>query len=84
MVHIQGSHTDNTLMSRVQPELQTALYFSALNLFELPVHLQERQAQLPLDHGIWNPGRGFSGVQDLGQVLEVSVHVVMKRRLFLL
>ena len=39
MAHIRGSHANNTHMTRLQHELQTALYFSALDLPLLPVHL---------------------------------------------
>ena len=49
MAHIRGSHADNTLMNRLQHELQTALYFSALDPSLLPVHLQTRRAQLLLE-----------------------------------
>ena len=37
MAHFRGSHTDNTLMTRLQQELQTTLYYSALDLSLLPV-----------------------------------------------
>ena len=43
MAHIRG------LVNRVQHELQTALYFSALDPSLLPVHLQTRRAQLLLE-----------------------------------
>ena len=49
MGHIRGSHADNTLMTRLQQELQTALYYSALDPSLLPVHLQKRRAQLLLE-----------------------------------
>ena len=49
MAHIRGSHGNNTLMNRLQHELQTALYFSALDPSLLPVHLQTRRAQLLLE-----------------------------------
>ena len=49
MAHIGGSHANNTLMNRLQHELQTALYFSALDPSLLPVHLQTRRAQLLLE-----------------------------------
>ena len=49
MAHIRGSHADNTLMNRLQHELQGALYFSALDPSLLPVHLQTRRAQLLLE-----------------------------------
>ena len=49
MAHTRGSHADNTLMARLQHELQTTLYYSALNPSLLPVHLQKRQAQLLLE-----------------------------------
>ena len=48
MAHIRGSHADNTLMNHLQHKLQTALYFSALDLSLLPVHLQAQCAQLLL------------------------------------
>ena len=31
MAHIRGSRADNTLMTRLQQELQTTLYYSALD-----------------------------------------------------
>ena len=40
MAHIRGSHAENALMNRLQHELQTALYFSALDQSLLQVHLQ--------------------------------------------
>ena len=49
MAHIRGSHTDNTLMTRLGQELQTTLYYSALDPSLLPVHLQKRRAQLLLE-----------------------------------
>ena len=49
MAHIGGSHADNTLMNRLQHELQTALYSSALDPSLLPVHLQARRPQLLLE-----------------------------------
>ena len=49
MAHIRGSHADNNLMNRLQHELQTALYFSALDPSLLPVHLQARRAKLLLE-----------------------------------
>ena len=49
MAHIRGSHADNTLMNRLQNELQTALYLSALDLSLLLVHLQTRCAELLLE-----------------------------------
>ena len=49
MAHIQGSHADNTVMNHLQHKLQTASYFSALDLSLLPVHLQTRCAQLVLE-----------------------------------
>ena len=49
MAHIRDSHTNNTLMNRLQLELQTALCFSALDPSLLPVHLQTRPAQLLLE-----------------------------------
>ena len=49
MVHIRGSHADNTLMNHLQHELQTALYFSAPHPSLLPVHQQARRAQLLLE-----------------------------------
>ena len=49
MAHIRGSHDDNTLVSCLLHELQTTLYFSALDPSLLPVHLQKRRAQLLLE-----------------------------------
>ena len=49
MARIRGSNADNTLMKRLQPELQTALYFSALDQSLLPIHLQTQRAQLLLE-----------------------------------
>ena len=49
MAHIRGSHADNTLMNRLQHELQTALYFSALHPSLLPVHLPTGRYQLLLE-----------------------------------
>ena len=49
MAHIRGSHADNALMNRLQHELQTALYFSALDPSLLPVHLQTQPAPLILE-----------------------------------
>ena len=49
MAHIRCSHADNTLMNRLKRELQTALYFSALDPSLLLVHLQARRAQLLLE-----------------------------------
>ena len=49
MAHFQGNHADNTLMTRLQQELQTTLYYSALDLSLLPVHLQKRLVQLLLE-----------------------------------
>ena len=49
LAHIRGSHADNTLLNGLQHELQTALYFSALDPSLLPVHLQARRAQLFLE-----------------------------------
>ena len=40
MADFRSSQANNTLMNRLQHELQTALYFSALDLSLLPVHLQ--------------------------------------------
>ena len=48
MAHIRGSHADNTLMTRLQQELQTTLYYSVLDQSLLPVHLQKRPSQLLL------------------------------------
>ena len=45
MAHIPSSRGDLTLMTRVEQELQTALYFSALDPSLLPVYLQKRRAQ---------------------------------------
>ena len=50
MAHIRGSPADNALMNCLQHELQTALYFSALDPSPLPVHLQTQCAQLLLEH----------------------------------
>ena len=44
MAYIRGSHADNTLMTRLQQELQTTLYYSALDPSLLPVHLQKWRA----------------------------------------
>ena len=49
MAHIRGSHADNTLMNLLQHELQTVLYFSALDPLLLSVHLQAQRAQLLLE-----------------------------------
>ena len=49
MAHIGGSHADNTLITRLQRELQTTLYYSALDQSLLPVHLQKWRAQLLLE-----------------------------------
>ena len=49
MAHIQGGHADNILMARLNQELQTTLYFSALDPSLLPVHVQKRGAQLLLE-----------------------------------
>ena len=49
MAHIRGSQADNTLMNHLEHELQTALYFSALDPSLMPVHLQTRRAQLLLE-----------------------------------
>ena len=46
MAHIRGSHADNTLMTRFQQELQTTLYYLALDPSLLPVDLQNRRARL--------------------------------------
>ena len=46
MAHIQGRHANNTLMTRLQQELQTTLYYSTLDSSLLPVQLQKRRAQL--------------------------------------
>ena len=48
MAHIRGSHVDNTLTTRLQQQLQTTLYYSALDPSLLPVYLQKRRAQLLL------------------------------------
>ena len=50
MGHIRGSKADNTLMNHLQHKLRTALYFSALDPFLIPVYLQTRRAQLLLEH----------------------------------
>ena len=49
MAHIRGSQADNALLSRLQHEIRTALYFSALDPSLMPVHLQTRRAQLLLE-----------------------------------
>ena len=49
MAHIRGSHTDTTVMTHIQQELQTTLYYSALDPSLLPVHLQKQRAQLLLE-----------------------------------
>ena len=49
MAHIRGSHPDYTLMNRLQHDLQTALYFSALDPSLLPPHVQAPGAQLLLE-----------------------------------
>ena len=65
MAHIQGSHADNTLMTRLQQELQTTLYYSAVDPSLLPVHLQKRRVQLLLEQlpllnraARWYSGKG--------------------------
>ena len=49
MAHIRRGHADTTLMNCLQHELQTVLYFSALDRSLLPVHLQKRRSQLLLE-----------------------------------
>ena len=49
MAHIRGSQADSALLSRLQHEMRTALYFSALDPSLIPVHLQTRSAQLLLE-----------------------------------
>ena len=49
MAHIRGSQADKALLSRLQHEMRTALYFSALDPSLMPVHLQTRRAQLLLE-----------------------------------
>ena len=49
LAHIRGRHADNSLMNRLQHELQTALYLSALDPSLLPTHLQAQRAQLLLE-----------------------------------
>ena len=49
MANIRGSHADNTLMTRLQQELQTTLYYSALDPSLPPVQLKRRRAQLQLE-----------------------------------
>ena len=49
MAHIRGSQADSALLSRLQHEMRTALYFSALDPSLIPVHLQTRRAQLLLE-----------------------------------
>ena len=48
IAHIRGSQANNTIMNHLQHKLQTALYFSALEPSQMPVHLQTRRAQLLL------------------------------------
>ena len=48
MAHIRGSQADSALLSRLQHEMRTALYFSALDPSPIPVYLQTRRAQLLL------------------------------------
>ena len=66
MAHIRGSHADNTLMTRLQQEVQTTLYYSALEPSLLAVHLPKRWAQLlpqqlPLPDRVarWYGRKGF-------------------------
>ena len=49
MAELRGGVADNTLMARHQHELQTTLYFSALDPSLLPVHLRKQRAQLLLE-----------------------------------
>ena len=49
MAHIRGSQADNILMNHLQHNLQTALYFSALDPSLMPVHLPTRRAKLLLE-----------------------------------
>ena len=49
MAHIRGSQADSALLSRLQHEMRTALYFSALDPSLIPVHPQTRRAQLLLE-----------------------------------
>ena len=49
MAHTRGHHADTTLMTCLQQELLTTLYYSALHPSVLPVHLQKRQYQLLLE-----------------------------------
>ena len=49
MAPIRGSQADSALLSRLQHEMHTALYFSALDPSLIPVHLQTRRAQLLLE-----------------------------------
>ena len=49
MAHIRGSQAYSALLSRLQHEMRTALYFSALDPSLIPVHLQTRRAQLLLE-----------------------------------
>ena len=66
MAHIQDSHADHTLIARLQQELQTTLYYSALDPSLLPVQLQKRRAQLLLEQlplldrvALWYSGKGI-------------------------
>ena len=47
--HVPGGHTNTTLMTRLHQELQTTLYYSALDPSLLQVHLQKGRAQLLLE-----------------------------------
>ena len=49
MAHIRGSQADSALLSHLQHTMRTALYFSALDPFPIPVHLRTRGAQLLLE-----------------------------------
>ena len=49
MANMRGSYADTALMTRLKHELQTAMYFSALDPSLLPVHIQKRRAQLLLE-----------------------------------
>ena len=48
MAHIREGDADNTLMNRLHPKLETAIYFPAFSPSLLPLHLQEQTVQLLL------------------------------------
>ena len=49
MAHIRGSQADSALLSRLQHQMRTAFYSSALDQSLIPVHLQTRRAQLLIE-----------------------------------